>query len=436
MKITIVNTFANAGGAARAAHRLHSGLRSIGHESTMYVSEGWGDSVVKHKPRKRSEALHTPRLRRVLARIWKRGLLELKLIPLTFDDYAESRPPGLDKYSEASSKFGADILGGIPPCDVINLHWVADFVDCSLLPLLGEKPLVWTLHDMNPFTGGCHYDDGCPKYLESCGACPQLGSGRACDLSKKVFLQKQTAFRKLDPGRFHVVAPSRWLAEEASRSTLMKPFSCSVIPNGLNTNVFAPRNTEWLRETFGIPEDGKVILFVADSVGNRRKGIQYLLDALGAFRDSSKVTLLSVGSGEIEVPGSFRYIRIGRIEDDRLLSIIYSSVDVFVIPSVQDNLPNTVLESISCGTPIVGFDVGGIPDVVRNGETGILVRQGDVFGMKSAIEGILSNDKLRESMSRNCRALALREYSEDVQAKRYISVYESVSQVQPACREV
>src|SRR6185436_18635623 len=108
--------------------------------------------VVKHKPRKRSEALHTPRLRRVLARIWKRGLLELKLIPLTFDDYAESRPPGLDKYSEASSKFGADILGGIPPCDVINLHWVADFVDCSLLPLLGEKPLVWTLHDMNPFT--------------------------------------------------------------------------------------------------------------------------------------------------------------------------------------------------------------------------------------------------------------------------------------------
>ena len=191
-----------------------------------------------------------------------------------------------------------------------------------------------------------------------------------------------------------------------------------------------------MRETFGIPEDGKVILFVADSVGNRRKGIQYLLDALGAFRDSSKVTLLSVGSGEIEVPGSFRYIRIGRIEDDRLLSIIYSSVDVFVIPSVQDNLPNTVLESISCGTPIVGFDVGGIPDVVRNGETGILVRQGDVFGMKSAIEGILSNDKLRESMSRNCRALALREYSEDVQAKRYISVYESVSQVQPACREV
>src|SRR6187399_2585004 len=127
MKITIVNTFANAGGAARAAHRLHSGLRSIGHESTMYVNEGWGDGIVKYKARQRSvggawQALHTPRLRPVLARIWKRGLRELKLIPLTFDDYAESRPPGLDKYSEASSKFGADILWGIPSCDVINLH--------------------------------------------------------------------------------------------------------------------------------------------------------------------------------------------------------------------------------------------------------------------------------------------------------------------------
>lgn len=419
MKITIINTYAHGGGAARAAYRLHSGLRYIGHESTMYVQHGRGDGIVKYSPK-------VSRHKSVLARIWRRGLIELKFLPWTFEQYAASRPAGLEIYTEARSQFGVDILRGLPPGEVINLHWVANFVDYKVLPLLANKPLVWTLHDMNPFTGGCHYDDGCPKYLESCGACPQLGSQKGYDLSRKVFLQKQAAFRQLDPDRFHVVAPSRWLAEEASRGTLMKPFSCTVIPNGLNTDVFAPRNTAGLREALAIAEDSKVILFVADSIENRRKGMQHLLDALAALRDSDKVTLLSVGRGEVKIPGLFRHIRIGRIEDDRLLSMIYSLADVFVIPSVQDNLPNTVLESISCGTPVVGFDVGGIPDMVMNDETGILVKQGDVSGLKSAIEGILSNASLREAMASNCRMLALREFSEAVQAKRYVSLYESI----------
>ncbi len=419
MRITIVSTCANGGGAAKAAYRLHSGLRCIGHDSTMYVQQGRGDGIVKYNPK-------ISRRKALLARIWRRGLIELKLLPWTLDQYAASRPPGLELYTDARSPFGYDILGGLPRCDVINLHWVANFIDYNLLPLLAKKPLVWTLHDMNPFTGGCHYADGCSKYLDSCGACPQLGSERDSDLSRKVFVKKQAVFRQLDPGRFQVITPSRWLAEEASRSALMKPFSCTVIPNGVNTDVFAPRNTHELRETLGIAEDSKIILFVADSIANKRKGMQYLLDALAALRDTGKVTLLSVGGGEVKVPSSFRHVQIGRIEDERLLSMIYSFADVFVIPSVQDNLPNTILEAISCGTPIVGFNVGGIPDMVRNGETGILVKQGDVSGLKSAIEGILSNANLREAMSRNCRLLALQEYSEAVQARRYASLYESV----------
>ena len=419
MKITIVSTCANGGGAAKAAYRLHSGLRYIGYDSTMYVQQGRGESIVKYNPK-------VSRRKALLSRIWRRGLIELKLLPWAFEQYATSLSTRLELYTDARSQFGSDILGGLPPCDVINLHWVANFVDYNVLPLLAKKPLVWTLHDMNPFTGGCHYDDGCSKYLESCGACPQLGSKRDSDLSRKVFEEKQAAFRQLDPGRFHVITPSKWLAEEASRSALMKPFSCTVIPNGLNTDVFAPRNTDELRKTLGIAEYSKVILFVADSITNKRKGMQCLLDALATLRDISKVTLLSVGSGEVKVPGSFQHVQIGRIEDERLLSMIYSLADVFVIPSVQDNFPNTVLEAISCGTPVVGFDVGGIPDMVRNGETGILVRQGDISGLKSAIEGILSNASLREAMSRNCRILALQEYSEAVQAKRYASLYESV----------
>lgn len=419
MKITIVNTFANRGGAARAAYRLHSGLRHIGHESVMYVQHGKGTSVVNFNPR-----ISQPVSMSLPARIWRRFRPKAK--EFTLAQYDKSRPPGLEIFSEVRSQFGSDIMADMPTCDVINLHWVAGFVDYALLPLLAKKPLVWTLHDMNPFTGGCHYDDGCTRYLESCGACPQLGSETVDDLSREIFLKKQDAFRQLNPDKFHVVTPSRWLAEEGSRSTLMKRFSFTVIPNGVDTDVFAPRSTSGLRETLAIPADNSVILFIADSVEKKRKGMQYLLDALSELKDPGRVTLLSVGNGDASIPTAFRHIQIGQVEDERLLSMIYSLADVFAIPSVQDNLPNTVLESIACGTPVVGFDVGGIPDMVKNGETGILVKLGDVFGLKSAIEEILTNTNLRKDMSNNCRALALREYSEMVQAKRYVSLYESV----------
>lgn len=384
----------------------------------MYVQQGTGEGVVTYRPKM------PPKRPSLAARI--RRIVFPKLGPLSFAHYAATRPSGLEIYSDGHSPFGADILNDLPACDVINLHWVAGFVDYSLLPKLAQRPLVWTLHDMNPFTGGCHYNDGCCKYHESCGACPQLGSSSRDDLSREVFRQKQAVFSQIDPRKFHVVTPSRWLAKESSRSVLLRRFSWTVIPNGLDTEIFAPRNTAELRETLNIPADSKVILFVSDSIENKRKGMHYLVEALAALKETSKITLLSVGGGEVEILGSFRHIRIGRVVDERLLSMLYSLADIFAIPSLEDNLPNTVLESISCGTPVIGFDAGGIPDMVRDGETGLLVRRGDVSGLKSAIESILSNDALMEAMSRNCRALALREYSEVVQARRYVSLYESV----------
>lgn len=413
MKIAIVSTSANDGGAARAANRLHHGLLKIGCESFMYVRQGSSEGVVSFL----SDIS-------LMAKVKRKA--RSKFFDLSFSRYAKSRPSGLEIFTDDRSPFGSSSIVNIPDCDVVNLHWVAGFIDYSALPKLARIPMVWTLHDMNPFTGGCHYDNGCDKYLMDCGACPQLGSSDRTDLSSNIWHRKQAAFNKFNPEKFRVVAPSKWLAKEAKRSALFSRFDVSVIPYGLDLNFFAPRNSSDLRQAFDIPTNAQVILFLADSVQNKRKGFQFLLDAIDSLGVTSQLVFVSVGSGTFEMPVSVRHIHIGRVEDDRLLSMIYSLADVFVVPSIQDNLPNTVLESMACGTPVVGFDIGGIPDMVKNGQTGFVVPAGDVIGLKVAIEKVLGDTELRNSMSHQCRDVAVREYDLNEQASRYSNLYNQI----------
>jgi len=415
MKIAIVNTCANGGGAARAANRLHEGLRRAGHESIMYVLQGQGDGVICYAP---SASLIHMVQRKIRSSLNVHALSR----------YSGRRPEGLETFTDSRTPVGKAIVGQLPSCDVVNLHWVAGFVDYACIPLLGEKPMVWTLHDMNPFTGGCHYDNGCDKYRTSCGACPQLGSGQENDLASRIWHRKQKAIRRLNPERFHLVAPSKWLADQARQSTLFRRFPVSVIPNGLDTGAFAPRKTDTLRQIYGIAPDDHVLLFLADSITNERKGLRFLLDAVQSINDTSKLVLMSVGQGIANVAESIRYIQLGRMEDDRMLSLIYSMADVFVVPSIQDNLPNTVLESIASGTPVIGFDIGGIPDMVREGESGLLVPARNVASLKSAIEALLWNDELRKSMAAKCREIAVKEYDLSIQAQAYSSLYSQVIQ--------
>lgn len=413
MKIAIVNTSASDGGAARAANRLHHGLRQIGHESFMYVQQGSGEGVVSFHPDMSLMAIVERKVRS-------------KIIGRSFSRYAKNRPLGLEIFTDDRSPFGSRPIENIPGCDVVNLHWVAGLIDYASLPILARTPMVWTLHDMNPFTGGCHYDNGCDKYLMGCGDCPQLGSSDQNDLSAAIWHRKQVAFNKLNPEKFCVVTPSKWLGREAKQSALFSRFDIRVIPNGLDTDSFAPRNSNDLRQAFDIPADAQVILFLADSVQNKRKGLQFLLDAISSLGDTSQLFFVSVGSGAFEISTSVQHIQIGRVEDDRMLSMIYSLADVFVIPSIQDNLPNTVLESMACGTPVVGFNIGGIPDMVKDGQTGFVVPPGDVAAMKVAIELVLGDTELRNTMSHQCRDLAVREYDLNVQASRYSDLYEQI----------
>ncbi len=424
MKIVQLSTGDIGGGAARAAYRLHNGLLRLGIDSTMLVLRRTsGQPSVRGL--KWSEDLAT-RLRRRHRR---------NQIRRDFDPYRKTLPPGFELFSDDRSEVGFDLVRQIPPCDLINLHWVAGFLDYEIFfdHLPPRMPLVWRLPDMSPLTGGCHYDGGCGKFPDRCGACPVLGSTHENDLSRQVWKRKSAALEKLDVQQLHVVGPSRWIAQQAKRSSLLGRFPSSVIPNGVDVTEFAPRDKGSSRDVLGVPRQAKVVLFAADSASNPRKGFQYLAAALAGIGGTSEVFLLTVGGGKPEAP-DFPQLHLGKIADDRMLAMIYSAADVFVIPSLQESFGLTVIESMACGTPVVGFDTGGIPDMVRPGESGFLAPLGDARALGHAILQALDAKTDRVQMGERCRQIAVEEYSQELQARRYAELYRSILAELPAQR--
>jgi glycosyltransferase involved in cell wall biosynthesis len=419
VKIIQLSRFDTGDGAANSAYRLHLGLLSLGYDSSLFISE------------RRSEtpdgtiSLFQPPMD-VRSRV-RRRLRRMK-IDRSIAPYRASRPTGYEAFSDDRSPHGADVVTQIPLGDVVNVHAMYKFLDYqaffSTIP--SRMPVVRTLHDMSFFTGGCHTDAGCGKYAERCGACPQLGSHDTDDLSRQIWERKRATLGVVERGRLHIVAPSRWLASEARRSPLLHDLPVHVIPHGVDIEVFRPRNRSFSREILGMAPDARMVLFVAQPVTRRVKGFTLLADALNGLRDVTNLFLVSVGSGippaEVHVP----HRHLGPILDERFLSLVYSAADLFVIPSLQENLPLTVLEAVSCGTPTVGFAVGGVPEVVRPGITGSLVPPGDVVALRLAMRDVLLDVTSRTEMAANCRRIAVSEYALQVHVRRYIELYESL----------
>jgi glycosyltransferase involved in cell wall biosynthesis len=417
MNILHISAYDKTGGAARAAHRLHSGLRQIDQDSSMFVEQRSFNepSIITFSP---PMAL-LKRLHRRLRREW---------ITRSFRRYRTSLPPDYELFSDDRTQYSLTLLDQLPPCDVINLHWIAGFIDLhfffSRLPQ--HIPVVWTLHDMNAFTGGCHYNHGCSKFRNQCGSCPQLGSSKRTDLSYQIWKRKRSVYSQIKPEDLHIVALNHWMAKEVKQSVLLQDFPVSTIPNGLETDIFTPIDGGIARDALEIPYDAKVILFCADWLANQRKGFALLTQAMADIGSYKDLYLMSVGVGDSPVNSTVPYLNLGHFKNDRLLSLAYSAADIFVIPSLQDNLPNTVMESMACGTPVVGFDVGGIPDMVRPGLTGFLAPPGDINALRSSIIQLIKDDELVKEMAENCRQIAVKEYTLEVQAGRYLELYKQI----------
>src|SRR5919109_1490326 len=276
MRVVHVSRFDTAGGGALAANRLHRSLRRLGVDSTMFVAEKLTDdpAVTVFQPP-----------RDLFSRLRRR--LQRKQLTYGMTRYQSARRTDQASFNDDRVPGGPDLLAQLPAGDVINIHVMFGFIDYRtfLTAVPQHTPVVRTLHEMSFFTGGCHYDVGCGKYTERCGACPRLGSHRERDLSRQSWRRKHAALSVVPQDRLHLVAPSHWLADEAKRSSLLQKFPVTVIPLAVDTEVFCPRDRRGAREALGIPSDALVVLFVASLISQPLKGFALLAQALNGLRD-------------------------------------------------------------------------------------------------------------------------------------------------------
>jgi glycosyltransferase involved in cell wall biosynthesis len=410
VKILILSAYDIWQGAAKAAYRLHQGLqRQPGVESWMLVNKKFSTDPSVIGPQSPLDLV----LSQTRAR--------LDQFPLRFYPQRETEYFSPQWLPERL----AQTVRHLNP-DVINVHWTqAGFMRIETLAQF-HKPIVMTLHDLWALTGGCHYSQGCEKYFSQCGACPQLGSSRERDLAYRNWRRKQESWQNLD---LTLVPLSAWLRDQVEKSPLLSTYPRRLIPNGIDLETYAPIDKAEAKKILGLAPERPVILFGAS--GAKRKGFHHLRAALALLSQTpwrERAQLLIFGNqapGEDEDLG-FPTRYLGFLQDELSLRLAYASADVFVAPSEEDNLPNTVVESLACGTAVVAFRIGGLPDLVDSGENGYLAEPFSAEDLAQGIEEILTQGQASPQLSRQARRKAETCFNQSLQSRHYLELFASI----------
>lgn len=409
MKVLIVNTSDIEGGAARAAFRLHKSLLLEKIDSQMLVMNKASDVKTVHGADSK----------------FNKGLAHLRPV-LDYLPVSRYKSKTKTLFTPAWLPF-SDIVNRINQIkpDIVHLHWIAGGMlrveDIARI----KVPIVWSLHDMWPFTGGCHYDEGCKAYQQSCGNCKVLRSNKENDLSRKIFLRKKYVFEK--NSNLTLIGLSHWLANKAKSSTLFSQFKVLNLPNPIDTQAFAPYSKVSSRTLLNLPLNKKLILFGAmGATDDPRKGFQELSQALQTL-SVTDIELVVFGSSA-PVQGSIFKQKIhylGRLHDDAAFRALYSAVDVTLVPSLQENLSNTIMESLACATPVVGFDIGGNSDLIEHKGNGYLAKPYDVSDLAAGIAWVLAYANSQQ-LSRAAREKVLANFDSQHVAQQYIELYKEI----------
>ncbi len=397
MMVIHLNTV-KSGGAYRAARRIHEAVSKQGVDSSMFFV--YGDTEEE------SIAWH-----------WQEKLKHKLFCRM---NNAELKKYDVKRYF-STDQHGFDILNipEVREADILHFHWVSDgMISMKSLGRLMKsgKPVVWTMHDMCAFTGGCHYSEECNKYENRCGECPALSSSVNNDLACKIFDGKAKAYSGT---RIYPVGCSRWIAECAGKSSLLNGFHPVSIPNPIDTGTFNVIDKNTAREVLGLPKDKKLILFGAESAeSDRRKGFKELCSALGRLGNNEYSCVVFGNGTDVSREIGINTVSLGYINDDFHLKCVYNAADVFVCPSLYENLANTVMEALSCGTPVAAFDTGGMKDMIDHKVNGYLAKPFDTDDLAEGIRFCLANDLRKPARDR-----VVSRFSYDVIGKQYIKLY-------------
>jgi glycosyltransferase involved in cell wall biosynthesis len=418
LKVVHLNTYDGNGGAGRACMRLNNALLEQQIDSKIIVHYKFGnDPSIKTFNTNIFKKYYT-----AFIIIFERLLAKLYLKPL--------RTP----FSFAW--FGRSVINhpDVKNADIIHLHWVNhSFLNPKHLAQLAQlnKPIVWTFHDSNAFTGGCHVRYSCDHYQQQCGNCPLLKDANPNDQSHKIWLQKNEAYPKLN---INVIAPSTWMEASVKGSSLMGGRPIHQIPNTLETNIFKPLNKKQAKELMGLNPDK--FIFLTGFMPSRKdlhKGTQYLLDSLDLLKhrlgdNADKIELVVFGNRNTEDMPEFPFKTtfLGTVNNDETLATCYAAADAFLIPSLEDNLPYTVMESLACGTPVVAFTTGGIPDMVKHEYNGYLAEYRSAQSFADGMEWVI-NYLDKKNLQTQARLTVMDKFGEKIIADKHIQLYQSLT---------
>lgn len=416
MKILHVNTNDIEGGAARAANRLHKGLLKKNIYSRMIVNNKKTDDFTVI-------TLNTNKLERIKTKI--RLFLDEKLKNIYFKRLKVTWSCNLFCNKSLVNFINKSNF------DIVHFHWI----NASMLSIKDikkiNKPIVWTMHDMWPFTGGCHYSDNCVLYKEDCNKCKQLSNKKDTFLSGYILKEKYSSYKKKS---IVYVTPSEWLEKCSKESFLLKNSNIKVIPNGIDLKIFKRLDKNFCKKILNLDLSKKYILFGAmTSTSDKRKGYDLLKRALSFFKEKfylkdKDIVLLVFGANKPQnnenLPFDINYL--GQISDDITLNIIYNSADVFIAPSREDNLPNTIVEALSCGVPCVAFNVGGMIDLIEHKNNGYLAEPFNIEDLAEGINFVLEDENRWNNLSENALNKAQKDYNINDISDKYIDLYKKI----------
>jgi glycosyltransferase involved in cell wall biosynthesis len=418
LKVVHLNTYDGNGGAGRGCMRLNRALLSQNIDSKIIVHYKFGKNPLigtfNSNLIQKSYTAAIIILERILA---NRYLKPLQRTPFSF------------------AWFGRSVIHhpDVKNADIIHLHWINHgFLDPKHIAEIAKlnKPVVWTFHDSNAFTGGCHVRYTCDHYKRQCGNCPLLINASDNDISHQIWKQKHKAYEVLD---FAIAAPSSWMQSSVKMSSLMQGRAVHQIPNTLETDLFKPTDKKEAKKKAGLPTDK--FIFLSGFMPSRKdlhKGTQYLLESmellkqrLGAAADHVELVVFGNRGTEGVPDFPFKTSFLGTINNDEQLAQYYAAADAFLIPSLEDNLPYTVMESLACGTPVIAFTTGGIPDMVQHEYNGYLATYRSAESFADGMEWIIKHPDSAQ-VQQQARQTVMDTFSEEVIAQKHIALYESL----------